>query len=212
MAHTAKNHEILVDTDVETVTVGPGAKVLEIVLWLLFIIPGLIFQLCKLGAENYFHALEQKIRNQASEIDNYLMQRVAVLENCAALLERAEKLDKSVFNRISELRYGAGMSDEARNQLSTELDNQWKRIHMLVEDFPELRAHDAIREAMRQNLALQKEITAARTLYNDAVYAWNRDIFAWPVKRIVAAKHRYATRDPYVAPEEIRERASEVFF
>lgn len=212
MNQTTQNHEIQVDTTVQTVTVGTEAKVMEMVLWLLFILPGLIFQMCKLSAENYFNALEQKIRNQASEIDNYLEQRVMVLQNCARLLDRAVALDQSTFTKITELKYCGGMDDAARNQLSVELDNQWNNVHMMVERYPDLRAHDAIQEAMRQNLMLQKEITAARTLYNDTVYAWNSAIFQWPAKRVVAAKHRYTTRIPFVASKEVKQRATEVFF
>lgn len=212
MNETTQNYEIQVDTKVETVTVGPGAKVMEVVLWLLFILPGLIFQMCKLHAENHFHALEQKIRNQASEIDNYLEQRVVVLQNCAKLVDRATELDQSVFTKLTELKYHANMDDAARNRLSIDLDNQWNQFHMLMEQYPDLRAHEAIQEAMRQNLMLQREITAARTLYNDAVLAWNREIFQWPAKRIVAAKHRYSTRIPFVASKGMKERANEVFF
>ena len=65
---------------------------------------------------------------------------------------------------------------------------------------------------MQQNLYLQREITAARELYNDSVNKWNRDIFEWPAKRIVAAKEGYTTRIPFIASKEIREAAREVFF
>lgn len=212
MDQEMRNYEIQVDTKVETVTVGAGAKLFEALLWFLFVIPGLIFQGCKVSAENYFNALKQKINNQASEIDNYLQQRVVVLQNCAKLLDRAIDLDKSVYTNITELKYRPGMSDAERNQLTLNLDNQWGNVHMLVERYPDLRAHDAIQEAMRQNMMLQKEITAARTLYNDAIYAWNSAIFQYPAKRIVAAKHGYTTRIPFVATKKNIQQAEEVFF
>jgi ATP phosphoribosyltransferase len=44
---------------------------------------------------------------------------------------------------------------------------------------------------MQQNMYLQREITAARELYNDTINTWNRDIFDWPTKQIVAAKNGY---------------------
>ena len=65
---------------------------------------------------------------------------------------------------------------------------------------------------MKQNMYLQREITAARELYNDTVNAWNRDIFAWPTKQIVAAKMGYTTRIPFIASKEIKEKAKGVFF
>ena len=81
-----------------------------------------------------------------------------------------------------------------------------------MEAYPELKAHAAIADAMQQNSYLQKEITAARSLYNDTVYQWNRDIFDWPAKMIVAAKEGYTTRIPFTASAETKEKARAVFF
>ena len=66
--------------------------------------------------------------------------------------------------------------------------------------------------AMKQNMYLQREITAARELYNDTVNTWNRDIFAWPTKMIVAAKEGYTTRLPFIASAEVKAKANDVFF
>ena len=65
---------------------------------------------------------------------------------------------------------------------------------------------------MQQNAYLQKEITAARELYNDTVNIWNRDIYAWPTKMIVAARRGYTTRIPFSTSEEVKEQARGVFF
>jgi len=40
----------------------------------------------------------------------------------------------------------------------------------------------------------------------------NKDIFAWPTKKIVAAKNGYTTRIPFAASKEIKEKAKDVFF
>jgi LemA protein len=65
---------------------------------------------------------------------------------------------------------------------------------------------------MRQNSYLQKEVTAARTLYNDTVGMWNQDVFAWPTKQIVAARAGYTTRIPFTASAETKAAARSVFF
>jgi LemA protein len=65
---------------------------------------------------------------------------------------------------------------------------------------------------MQQNSYLQREITAARTLYNDAVNTWNREIFEFPFKKIVAAKEGRTTRIPFIAEKEIKNKARGVFF
>ena len=63
------------------VTVGVGSKIFEIALWVCGIIPGIVFAIKKVNAKNYFQQLQQKIQHNASQIDNYLEQRVMVLQN-----------------------------------------------------------------------------------------------------------------------------------
>ncbi len=192
------------------VTVGKGSLVFEILLWCLGIIPGVIFLFMKIKAKNYFQQLEQKLQRDASQIDNYLEQRVIVLSNCAKLLDKAIDLDKTTYENIAKYRSGA--SDEARNEVSTQIDNISRSINVALESYPDLKAHEGIEDAMRQNLYLQREITAARELYNDTVNAWNRDVFSWPTKQIVAAKNGYTTRLPFIASAEIKAKAKDVFF
>jgi len=192
--------------------VGVGSKIFEIALWVCGIIPGLIFLFMKIGAQKHFDQLQQKIQRNASQIDNYLEQRVMVLQNCARLLEKGIELDKS-FENIAKYRAGRGDdSDAARNEISGQVERISRDINVAFENYPQLQAHREIADAMQQNMYLQREITAARELYNDTINEWNKDIFAWPTKKIVAAKNGYTTRIPFAASKEIKEQARGVFF
>ena len=191
--------------------VGAGSKVFEFFLWFPLVIPGLVFLFMKINAQKHFDQLQQKIQRNASQIDNYLEQRVMVLQNCARLLDKAIDLDKSTFENIAKYRSGSS-DDDARNALGGKIDAMSRDINIAVENYPDLKAHREIADAMQQNMYLQREITAARELYNDTVNEWNKDIFAWPTKKIVAAKNGYTTRIPFVASQEIKQRAKEVFF
>ena len=103
------------------VTVGVGSTIFEICLWMVpiaiavlipwltgtswfiaaaGIVPGLIWLYLKKKAENYLLQLEQKIQADASTIDNYIEQRVVILENLASLVNRAIELDKDVIKPI----------------------------------------------------------------------------------------------------------------
>jgi len=192
------------------VKVGVGSTIFEVLLWVLGIIPGVVFLFKKIKARNHFQQLQQKIQHNASQIDNYLEQRVMVLQNCARLVDKAVDLDKSTFENIAK--YRSGVSDETRNELSSSLDAVANSINVAFENYPDLQAHNEIKDAMQQNMYLQREITAARELYNDTINAWNRDIFAWPTKMIVAAKEGYTTRIPFIASQEIKAKAKGVFF
>lgn len=88
------------------VKVGIGSTIFEIVLWLLAIIPGLIFLLMKIKAKNYFQQLQQRIQHNASQIDNYLEQRVVILTNVVGIVEKAMELDKEVMTTVAAFRSG----------------------------------------------------------------------------------------------------------
>ncbi len=105
-----------------------------------------------------------------------------------------------------------GDADSARNEIGGQIETVSRDIHVAMENYPDLAAHKEIADAMQQNMYLQREITAARELYNDTINEWNKDIFAWPTKKIVAAKNGYTTRIPFAASKEIKEKAKSVFF
>ena len=193
------------------VKVGFGSTLFEIMLWVLGILPGVIFMFMKIQAKNYFQQLQQKIQADASQIDNYLEQRVQILQNVAPLVNKAIDLDKDVMKSIAAFRSGLN-PDADRNAVNKSLDTAFARLFPQIEAYPELKSHEAIADAMRQNSYLQKEITAARTLYNDTVTQWNTDIFMWPTKMIVAARSGYTTRIPFTASAEMKARARGVFF
>lgn len=194
------------------VKVGAGSTVFQVILWVLGIIPGLVFLFMKIKAGTYLRQLEQKVQHNASQIDNYLEQRVVILQNCAKLLDKAVELDKNTFTEIARLRSGSQADDSVRNEVSSQLDGISRKINIAFENYPDLKAHQEIADAMQQNSYLQREITAAREVYNDTVLQWNKAIQEWPTKMIVAAKQGYTTRIPFSTSKEVKEQARAVFF
>ena len=188
------------------VKVGWGSTFFQIILWVLGIIPGLIFLAMKIKAGNYLSKLQQKIQHDASQLDNYLEQRVVILSNAASLVNKAVKLDESTFTDIAAARSGT------LNQRAATIDNINNKINATMEAYPELKAHQEIAMAMQQNSYLQKEITAAREVYNDTVFEWNGLMFRWPTYMIVAAKRGYTTRIPFATSQEMKQKAREVVF
>lgn len=195
------------------VVVGGGSKFFQIFLWFLGIIPGLVFLIMKINAKSYLRALEQQINSDASTIDNYQDQRVDILKNCAKLLDKSIKLDKETFESIAAYRSGVTPNtDGSRNEVASAIDDVNNKINIAFENYPDLKAHDEIADAMQQNSYLRKEVTAARDQYNDRVAQWNRDIQAWPTKMIAAAEMKCSTRIPFSISKEKKAEASGTFF
>ena len=194
------------------VKVGWGSTFFEVMLWVLGIIPGVIFLFMKISARNYLKQLEQRVQHNASQIDNYLEQRVQILQNAVGIVEKSVDLDKDVMKTVAAYRGGVHPDDTNRNQVAGEIDAAMRSINVAFEAYPDLKAHQTLADAMQQNSYLQREITAAREVYNDTVSTWNKDIMVWPVKMIVAAKAGYTTRIPFTASKEVKEKANGVFF
>ncbi|MCQ2800171.1 MAG: LemA family protein [Bacilli bacterium] len=187
-------------------------KFVNVALWCLLVIPGLVYQFKKAKAETYFQQLQQKIQHDASTIDNYMAQRASILQNAAKLLEKSIDLDKSTFVDLAKARSGVADVDEARNEMQTQLNNIERSINVVLERYPELKAHQDIAAVMQQNSYLQQEITAAREVYNDTIQSWNAQIFSRWAKKAAAAKAGYTTRIPFTASSAVKEQAEGLFF
>lgn len=220
------------------VEIGRGTRLFEVAIWvlgfplaflvglglsgdisvaaasmILGVIPGLIFMWSKVLARAFLLKLQQKIQADASQIDNYLEQRVVILQNLAGLISQSIDLDKDVMKTVAAYRSGINPdSDLSRNEASSDIDGAFLKINVAVEAYPELKAQENILEATRQNSYLQKEITAARGLYNDTVTRWNQQIFSWPVYQIVSAQAGYTTRIPFTTSAATKEAARSTFF
>ena len=194
------------------VKVGVGSLIFEIMLWVLGIIPGVIFLFLKIKAGTHLRQIEQKLQHDASQIDNYLEQRVVILRNLAKLIEKSIKLDEETFKEIALARSDKSLSDSERITRGSDVEKASSKLRFTLEAYPELEAHKDIQEAIQQNSYLQKEITAAREVYNDTVNEWNRIIQIWPTYMIVAARNGYTTRIPYSVSADVKKEARETFF
>ncbi len=193
------------------VTVDWRSTFFQVILWILGIIPGIVFAVMKIKARSHLQQMQQKIQHDASTIDNYLQNRVTILTNTASLLNKSIELDKTTFVEIAKYRSG-NFSDAERGEVANKLAAAERAINIALEAYPDLRAHADIQTAMQQNAYTQQEITAAREAYNDTVQSWNTLIYQWPTYRIVAAKAKYTTRIPFTVSQEIREAAEKKDF
>ena len=161
---------------------------------------------------SHFQALLQKINGLASEIDNYIDQQIDILKNVAPLVEKSVELDKDVMKSVAAFRGGVDITNENRNAVASQVNATYRALVPHMEAYPDLKAHAVIAEAMQKAEHLRKEITAARTLYNDRVTQWNREVFEWPIKRMVAAQEHYRTLVPFAIDAGRKDGAHQVFF
>jgi len=182
-----------------------------LIVWAAAFLPAAIYALMKVQAKNYFMQLLQRIQASASTIGNYQEQRFEILKNVAGLVKQSIDLDKDVMSAVAAYRGGAA-PESSLNENAAALDRGFGRLFPQIEAYPELKAHAQIAEAMRQNSYLQREITAARDLYNQVVLIWNTEIYNWPVKQIVAARQHFTTKIPFSVSTAVIEGSKSTFF
>lgn len=200
----------MVSTEIRRPEVTGGDKAWGVISWFLLIIPGAVYMSQKKQAESYFHKLLARINHDASQIENYLEQRVIILQNLSALINKEIAFERDALAQIASYRNGiqVGMMNEAA-RLIGQAETQ---VRDICDQHPELMSNAAIEKAIKENDYLQREITAARECYNDSVNEWNISLFESRAKRVVAAKHKYCTKVPFVTSHEIRSKAREVLF
>ena len=192
------------------VTVGTGSTVFTVAMWVLGIIPGLVLLGAKVKATRVLSQMQQKIQAAASQIDNYLEQRVMILQNLAKLIEKEMAFEKETLESIAA--YRGGVRPDQMNEAAGKIENVNTQLKAVFEQYPKLQSISGVEKAMKDNDYLQREITAAREVYNDCVRQWNEQIFVWPTYKMVAAKKGYTTRIPFSTTAEIRAKARDVFF
>jgi len=195
---------------------GKGTKFFfNIGIWFCLVIPGIFVLVKKAKWRSYFSQLEQKLQATSSTIDNLMENRVNILKNAAKLLDKAIDLDKDTFTKIAAYRSGAASTQEGaneRNVAAQTMDNVAAKINLAFENYPNLEAHKELADVMQQNNYLQREITAAREQYNDVVFKWNKEIFEWPLRLLVADELGLTTRIPFATSKEIKDASRGTFF
>lgn len=186
--------------------------IIGVVLFILGLLPGLIYTLRKISAGNYLSSYLQKINAANSEIDNYENQKEQILQEFVGLVKKSIEVDEKIFENLASLRTSGMNKDELRNKKAEELNNLSRSLHVALENYPTLKSQDSIQKAMNEEVYLDKEITEARRTQNDIIARWNSMIYEWPCKKIVASKRHYTTIIPFTLDEGTKERARSSHF
>ena len=183
-----------------TVTLDGADKAVNVGVWFIFIIGGVIYGMRKAKALSYFQQLQQKIQHAASTIDNYLLQRVNILQNTAKLVEKAVDLDKSTFAEIARLRSGAVASDEARIELAEKLNAAEKSINLAFENYPELKANENFLDLQAQLEGTENRIAEARRAFNETAKEYNTAVRRFP-NNLLASIFGFSSKGYFEADE-----------
>ncbi|WP_434337437.1 LemA family protein [Mesomycoplasma hyopneumoniae] len=146
------------------------------------------------------------INESAGTIEVQLEQRSATLLKLADQVRSYREYEKSILSDITRLRSLKSNIENA--QEIEDLNNSlFGRLIAVSENYPELQASKIYQELIQQTAYLERELAAARRLYNSNVNSFNTQIFIFP-SSIVASSMNLTTYPMFSTSNQNRQDVS----
>jgi LemA protein len=175
-----------------------------------FIVAGVLVLLPVLWAVVQYNglvALRNHIAEAWSNVDTELQRRYDLIPNLVATVKGYAAHEREVLERVVELRnrcaanHGA-VPDQARDE--GELVNALKRLFVLVENYPQLKADQHFLQLQRELVNTENRIQAARRFYNGNVRDYRNKGESFP-SNLVAQMFGFPSHDFFTVPPSVSE-------
>ncbi|MFV8478144.1 LemA family protein [Mycoplasma sp. B6400] len=178
-----------------------GAKVVVYASFI-FIIPVIWY----IVRRNKFLRMQNEINEAASGIDTQLQKRSDTLNKIVLQVKSYKIHEEKVFEDVAKLRSLTLAGNTAANSQEIEsLNNSiFGRLMAVGENYPELKADSLYKELMEETVYLERELAAARRLYNSKVNAFNMQIMTWP-DNVVSSNMKLSTAPLFQASTKARQ-------
>ena len=130
---------------------------------------------------NKFIKLHQKVKTAWSDIGVYITKRHELIPNLVESVKGYMEHEKSTLESIVEKR----AEDMAHDvQLQNKLTNSIKRIFVLAENYPDLKANDSFYQLHLSLIDIEDDVTDARRYFNAVVRDYNNLAESFPTNLI----------------------------
>lgn len=171
-----------------------------IVFVLVVLIAVAIFFGVLVNIRNSMTAKNVKVDQEWSQVQNVYQRRLDLVPNLAEAAKAYLKLEKDIFKSISDARAGiaAAKTPSALDSATKEVNSFIRDFRVVVEDTPELKASETIKDLMNQLEGTENRITVERQRFNESVGDYNTYIKMWP-QSIIASRYGFEPRDFFQA-------------
>jgi len=172
-----------------------GVIAVVIVLILIIIAVSVIF-----GGRNTMVTKELEVDKSWAQVQNVYQRRLDLIPNLANSAKGYMQLEKDIFTAIAEARSGI---QSAANPSQLETANQGvnsfiRDLKVVVEDTPELKASETVRDLMTQLEGTENRVAVERMRFNEAVQDYNTYIRLFP-NNMVAGLFGFAPKEFFEA-------------
>ena len=127
-----------------------------------------------------------KIDEADSGIDVALTKRYDVLTKMMDVVKSYAKHEKETLFEVINLR--KGMSIAEKNEVNSKMSQNFERINILAESYPELKSSESYQVLQQSIVDVEEHLQAARRMYNANVSTYNQMIVTFPISIIANSK------------------------
>ncbi len=149
---------------------------------MVIVIVGLSFGAYIISSRNNMVAKEVAIDKAWSQVQNVYQRRLDLIPNLVESTKGYMQLEKDIFEAITEARAGINSAEtpaeleSAAQELGSFIDD----IKIIVEDTPELKASETVRDLMNQLEGSENRIAVERSRFNETIGDYNIYIKMFP--------------------------------
>lgn len=143
--------------------------------------------------------LKHNVDKSESGIDVYLQQRFDLIPNLVEVTKTYMNYENDILEKIAKLRATYNQTKDAN--ASNELNNQYKSIMAVVENYPDLKANEQFLKLQKSLVKIESQLQAARRIYNNDVTKYNTKISTFP-NNLIANMFGFKERDLFVLDGE----------
>jgi LemA protein len=145
------------------------------------------------------------VEQSFADVDTQLQRRNDLIPNLVAAVRGILNQEQAVFGELARARqaYAGARTDEDKIAAAGQVDAGIGRLLAIVENFPQLRSSENIRDLQTQLEGTENRIAQARRDYNGVVTSYNKRVRTFP-RNIVAGLFGFDERPLFTATPESR--------
>lgn len=162
----------------------------------------LILVIWFIATYNKFKRALVKIDESLSGIDVGLTKRYNILINMVEVVKEYTKYEQETLLKVINLRTKMSINEKA--DANNKMDEHVKRINILAESYPDLKANEHFKTLQLSILDVEEHLQAARRFYNSNISMYNQMITSFP-SNLVAKIFKLEPKEFFAAKEEEKE-------
>jgi LemA protein len=161
------------------------------------------------GSYNGLVGRQAAVDQSFADLDTQLQRRNDLIPNLVAAVRAALKQEQAVFGEIARARqnYAGASTLSEKAKASGELDSALSRLLVIVENYPQLRSNENIRDLQVQLEGTENRVAQARRDYNAVATSYNVNIRQFP-RAIIAGLFGFHAKPLFNAPAPARNAPS----